>query len=480
MDSVRSTPRAPGLALGPAERRPNGQPAPAAGAEPSEGRPTSPERAVLLTVALGTMLAPLNSTMIVVALPGVMADLAASPADASWLVTAYLIAMASLQPLAGRLGDRFGRRPLILGGLALFGLASLAATLAPSLPLLILFRVLQALGGAVLIPNGDALVRELVPGTRRAGRYGLIGAATAIAATAGPPLGGLIAATVGWRAIFLVNLALIGPALVLGWRVVPTLPGRSRAAAFDLLGALLLAGLLVATALLLGSGRIGLPGEALGPAALVLLVVAVWFVRRELRHPAPIFQPRLFARRSFAGASAAIALSNLAMYSTLLALPVLLAGLGWASLEVGLLLGVFAAGMVVVAPVGGRLADRFGRRWPPVIGLSLFSLALASLALEGSLAGPALAVGLAAAGLGLGLAMPGLQTAAIESVGLADAGLASGVYSTSRYFGSIVGSSLLVALLAGPAGHSQIFLMIAAAALLSVLAATALHTRPRE
>ena len=123
----------------------------------------SSERMVLLTVMLGTMLAPLNSTMIAVALPDVMYEFDVGIASAGWLVTAYLAAMASLQPVAGKIGDRFGRRRLVLGGLILFGFTSVAAALAPNLWLLLAFRVLQAVAGALIVPNGGALMRDAVP-----------------------------------------------------------------------------------------------------------------------------------------------------------------------------------------------------------------------------------------------------------------------------------------------------------------------------
>ena len=131
------------------------------------------ERAVLLTAALGTMLMPLNSTMIAVALPDVVDDLDVSLGSTAWLVSGYLIAQASLQPLAGKLGDRLGRRPLILAGLASFGLVSLGAALAPSLAVLIAFRVPQAVAGALVFPNAIALVRELLPEARRGTVFGM-------------------------------------------------------------------------------------------------------------------------------------------------------------------------------------------------------------------------------------------------------------------------------------------------------------------
>jgi MFS family permease len=162
----------------------------------SEERSPLAEHLVVVTVALGTMLAPLNSTMIAVALPGVMDDFDAGLASAGWLVTAYLIVMASLQPVAGKIGDRVGRRCLVLGGLTFFGLASLGAAIAPNLWLLLGFRVLQAVAGALIVPNGVALVRAVVPEARRGARFGLMGAGVAMAAALGPTVGGLLSSGV--------------------------------------------------------------------------------------------------------------------------------------------------------------------------------------------------------------------------------------------------------------------------------------------
>lgn len=144
------------------------------------------DRGVIVAVALGAALVPLNSTMVVVALPRLIDDFGESFAATTWLVTAYLVAMAVLQPLAGRLGDRVGRRPLVLAGLAWFGLASVGAAAAGSLPVLIAFRVQQAAAGALLFPNGIALLRELTPPGRLGSRLGTVSAVLPLAAAAGP------------------------------------------------------------------------------------------------------------------------------------------------------------------------------------------------------------------------------------------------------------------------------------------------------
>ena len=277
----------------------------------------------------------------------------------------------------------------------------------------------------------------------------------ALAAAAGPPLGGWLVQMTGWRGIFYVNLALILPTLALGWRWIPVSPRRGAHHPFDLAGAVLLSvGLIGLTGLLThGPKSDPVPAPMLGMAWVVL---AATLVRRDVRHWDLARQLRLFGSRDFAAASAAIALSNLAMYSTLLAIPILLSRrTGWTSGEAGLLLAVMSFGMVVCSPIGGRLADRLGRRGPAVAGLSLQALGLVPLALSGSgITTQALLAGLGLIGAGLGLSSASLQTAALEAVEPKEAGVASGVFSTSRYLGSIVGSGRWPASLGRPATAS--------------------------
>ncbi len=444
--------------------------------------PLAVERWVILSIALGTMLAPLNSTMIAVALPRIIQDFHVRISTAGWLVTSYLIAMAALQPVAGKLGDRIGRRRLILGGLIYFGVASLGATVATNLPLLFFFRVQQAIAGAVTLPNGTALVRDVVPLERRARTFGMIGGATAFAAALGPPIGGLLVQALGWRSIFFANVPVVLAALLLGWRAIPATRTHRDSRAFDVVGACLLSAVLIGLTVLLTLGKRAESAVLPAIGGLALIALAAYFIRYELRHPDPVLQPRFFRVRSFAAANGAIALSNLAMYSTLLTVPILLARRGgWSSARIGAALVMLSGAMVVCSPLGGRLADRIGRRWPTVIGLALLTLGVLPLALAGGgIMVPILLGSLLVAGIGLGLSSAGMQTAAIEAVGPRETGVASGVYSTSRYFGSIIGSSILAGLLgaAGGDGFRMVFVMVVVAATLSALIALALHDRP--
>ena len=178
------------------------------------------ERRVLAAVALGsTRSAQLDDDR--GALPSIVDDFGTGVGTASWLVTSYLLALAVVQPVAGKLGDRYGRRPFVLGGLVVFGLASIGAALAPSLALLIAFRMLQAISGAVVFPNGSGLVRQLVPEGRRAAAFGLIGSALSLAAALGPPAGGILVSAGGWRTIFWVNIPIVAVALLLARGAIP-------------------------------------------------------------------------------------------------------------------------------------------------------------------------------------------------------------------------------------------------------------------
>jgi MFS family permease len=228
------------------------------------------------------------------------------------------------------------------------------------------------------------------------------------------------------------------------------------------------------------------PLHLLISGGLLVALLAILFMVYELRHDDPVLQPRLFRHRSFTAACATVAFSNLSMYSTFLTLPILLAHQGgWSGIQIGFVLMTQFATSVVCAPLGGRLADLFGRRWPTFGGLALAVVGMFILALSiSSLHAPLMLGGLALAGIGLGLSSAGMQTASVEAVGVREAGVAAGVYSTSRYLGSIIGSSVIAALLSDSrpesSGYNAVFAMIVAAAVVATITSVALHDRPQQ
>lgn len=352
--------------------------------------------AVLLSITLGSMLVPLNSTMIAVALPEIISAFGLDVSAAGWLVTAYLITMAALQLVTGQLGDRFGRRRFVLGGLIYFGIASLLAALSPGLLVLLLARVQQAIAGSILVTNGIPLAFEMVPENRRGRDLGMVNAVLVLAAAAGPPLGGLLVDLASWRAIFWANIPIVIAALLFGWPIIPEIK----------------------------------PHQSRSPFS--------WL---EI--------PSLIRSRTFASANGAIMFSNLAMYVMLLAIPILMSTQsGWSSLQTGLMLAAMSVTMAVFSPLGGRLSDRIGRRMPSVAGTALLTLGVLPLAILGDHVNiPLLLACLWLTGIGLGLSSVSLQTSVLEAAELQQAGLATGISLTSRYLGSIVGSSMLALIL---------------------------------
>jgi DHA2 family methylenomycin A resistance protein-like MFS transporter len=438
--------------------------------------PAAP-RLVLLTLALGTTLAPLNSTMIAVALPDVQRAFGASVASVAFLVTIYLVAMAVGQPIGGRLGDMYGRRRLYLVGLIWFGVASVGCAFAGSLPLLILFRAQQALAGALAMPNGTAMVRDIVQADRRGAAFGLIGMATGLAAALGPPLGGVLVHGFGWQAIFWANVPIILVTLVLGARLLPA-QQRSTAARppFDLIGSGLLALSLAAvvvvpTLLKTGHAPIAAAAIAAGLAGVAL------FIRREVSNRAPVVDVRLFKTRNFAAACASIYLSNLVMYTTLLALPIYFERVrDHGARTTGLILAAMSLLMAVLGPIGGRLADSRGRRAPAVLGALALVVGVAVLAL--AVLRPSLwpvAVALGIMGVGLGLQSASIQTTAIESAPAEKTGSAAGVYSTARYLGSVTGATVLAIAFThpGPGDAARFATLIGGLALVAVIGSLA-------
>jgi DHA2 family methylenomycin A resistance protein-like MFS transporter len=422
--------------------------------------------------------------MIAVALPEITDDLGITVSRSAWLVTAYLVALASLLPLAGDLADRFGRRRMILSGLTVFGIASIGAAVSPDFETLLVFRVLQAISGSMVLPAGWAVIREVVPEHRRAYAFGLMGSMIGLSAGAGPPIGGLLTELAGWRGIFYVNIPVVASALLLGWRVLPRTRQRDGAGVkFDYPGAVLLPIVLSGLAGVLMAIARGAPWALVGTGAAAVTGGAVLLAFIETRATSPVLQPRLFRIRAFTAAAGGVAFSNMAMYVTLLAVPLMLTARGgYTTLEIGLVLMALSIASFVVSPVAGRFADRLGRRTPTVLGMTISTAASIPLALEGSeISVPLLVATLIVFGIGFGIANPGMQTGAIEAAPADRTAAASGVYSTSRYFGSIVGSAILAGLIgadrADVSGIDGVFILALVASAIAMVSVIGMASR---
>ncbi|MFA5122443.1 MFS transporter [Zavarzinia sp.] len=407
-------------------------------------------RGAMAALAPAMLLSSLGTSIANIALPALAADFRAPFGPVQWVVLAYLLAITVTIVGAGRAGDLFGRRRVLLLGLGGFVLTSVLCGLAPSLGLLIAARALQGICGAALMAMTVALVRESVPEARTGAAMGLLGTMSAIGTALGPSLGGLLLAGPGWRAVFLVMVPVGLPALLLAWRRLPKDGARPAAAAgFDAPGAVLLGLTLAAAALAATLDGAGWPA-ALAPVGLAA------FLMVERRVPAPLVPPAVFRDRALTVGLVANVAVSAAIMATLLIGPFTLArGLGLGSAAVGAVLSIGPAISIVSGVPAGRLVDRLGA--PAVVRLGLGAMAVGALAL-GLLPGIA---GIPGYILGIAVLTPGYQlfqaannTAVVAGAGPARRGVVAGLLSLSRNLGLIAGTAVLGTVFAAVAGDT--------------------------
>jgi EmrB/QacA subfamily drug resistance transporter len=406
---------------------------------------------LLVAIALSAALAPLNSTMVAVALPEMSRTLHAdSGLLRQALVTSYLLTNIVLQSPGGKLGDRLGHRRALGLGQLLLATGAMLAWIWPVLTILTVGRVVMAIGGAIIVPSATALLRTELPPEMRGRAFGAFGATMGISAGIGPTLGAALVARFGWTSIFLVNV----PALLL-FAALAHLGARpaSRAAAvvhprFDIVGSLLLGASLLGIAL-------GLEHAGLRWAAVLGVVGLARFGRWERRAADPVVDFSLFRRRAFVAGSLIIAIQNFAMYSIIFEVPQVAGRLFHVDpRSVGSTLLAMMGTMVIFSPIAGRACDRFGPRAVALLGCSLALAGTSLLAVRPLNALSDAVPALVLLGAGLGLTTAPSQTASISDVPREKSGMAAGLTSTMRYIGGIAGLTVLgLVLTDNPAGE---------------------------
>ncbi|WP_207178062.1 MFS transporter [Methylobacterium indicum] len=428
---------------------------PAARSAPSELTPARRKRATAAILA-GVALATLDTAIANTALPTIAADLGVDPADSVWIVNAYQLAVvATLLPIAA-LGEIVGQRRVYLVGLALFTVASLVCALAWSLPALVAARVLQGVGASALMAVNVALIRFVTPPHQLGRGMGLNAFVVGVGFALGPTAASLILLVASWPWLFAVNLPIGLAALALARRALPE-TGRS-GHAFDGVAALLNA----ATFALLVLGL----GEAAhaGPLWRVLaefagaLACGALLLRRQAGHPAPMLAVDLFRRPLFALSAATSVCSFAAQGLAFVSLPFLFQhALGHSQVETGFLMTPWPLVVALMAPVAGRLSDRYPPGLLGGIGLALLAVGMASLALlpaAPDVWGTAWRMALCGAGFGFFQA-PNLR-AIMTSAPAARSGGASGIVATSRLVGQTTGAALVAACFALAAAHGPV------------------------
>jgi len=406
----------------------------------------------LMGLGLSAMLVPLGSTMIAVALPAIGSDFARTPGELTqWLVNSYLlINIVALGP-GGKLGDHWGYRNTLRLGQWVFGAGCLLPVVFHFFEALVLSRVLMALGGAMMVPTVMAVFKITVPADKRHRVFGYFGAMMGFAAALGPSLGGLLVHHFGWGAIFLMNLPplLLSVFFSIGFFKANLQEEPAANFRFDWAGTLLMACALV----FLVTGMKDEP--LLLVPALVLLGLFIWW---EGNTPHPLMNLKLFSDRSFAAGCAMVGLQNLGMYALLFQLPYLLKLLyQWGPERSGNFMTAFMASMMAASVLGGRVAEAIGVRTTCVTGslISVAGLCWLSI-LTPDKDELHIIAGLVLGGTGLGLANGPSQSAAMGTIDRAMSGIASGVLSTCRYLGGVVGISVLGLLLSAPASAQSL------------------------
>jgi EmrB/QacA subfamily drug resistance transporter len=401
---------------------------------------------VLCTSILASSLAFIDGSVVNVGLAAIGRELAGGGADLSWVVNGYLLPLSSLLLLGGALGDRYGRKRMLLGGIAIFALASLLCALAPRLWLLVGGRVLQGVGAALLLPNSLAILGATFAGKTRGRAIGIWAAAGAAAGAIGPLLGGWLIDTVGWRAIFYINLPIAALAIFMGWRFVGVKTG-GKPAALDPFGAVL-------ASLGLGCVTWGLadasaekhltPAAGMALAAGVLILLA--FLWAERRAGARAMLPlTLFGSSGFSGLNLMTFLLYGALGALMLLVPyVLIQALGYSAKQAGAALLPFPIVMAIGSPLMGRVAGSHGSRLPLSIGSLIVAggFLLATRIGEGSYAATVLPAMLAIA-LGMACVAAPLTTAVLSSVDASHTGIASGFNSAVARAGGLIATALL-------------------------------------
>jgi EmrB/QacA subfamily drug resistance transporter len=411
---------------------------------------------ILTALCLGFFMILLDTTIVNVAIPQMSLHLNAGLSDVLWILNAYILVYAVLLITAGRLGDLYGPKQLFLAGLIIFTAASAACGFAQNPTQMIIFRIVQGLGGALLTPQTLSTITMIFPPEKRGAAFGLWGAVAGVSTVAGPTLGGWLVTDYSWRWIFFVNVPVGIATLILAGVVMPNIK-LNRRHKLDVGGVVLSTASLFLITYGLIEGQSHDWGKVWGPitipmvigAGVVLLAVFLYLQYLE-RDGEPLVPFKLFADRNFSTMNFVVASIGFGMLGLFLPLTIYLQSvLGLTALQAGLTTAPMSLISMVVAPVAGRFADRVGGKWILFAGVALFAGGMGILIDSAHVDSTRLHLlpGLIVAGFGLGMTFAPLQTIAMRDVEPRMAGAASGLINTTRQLGSVIGSAAVGALL---------------------------------
>jgi MFS family permease len=398
---------------------------------------------LLLAVAFGILLNPLNSSMISVALARMQDDFQLSFADATWLISTYYLASAIGQPVMGKLSDTLGRKRLFIIGLILVAIASALAPLAPNFGTLICFRIIQAVGSSTLYPAGMGAIRKYIT-SKQAQSLGILNVFASTSAAFGPSIGGFLIHYGNWPAIFLVNFPFIVTSLILTIKVFPKDEKSLGKTAFpDIGGILLFSGAIVSLLMFFLSVQKNVNWFELAASILAIVLFCLYEAWRK----EPFIDIRSLRRNvNVSYVYIQFILVNVLFYSLFFGVPAYLQQEFKYNADLtGIMMLSIAGFGVVVSPFAGRWIDRTGSSRAILLTGSITALVGMVLLLSVNSSSPPMYIFMVLSVLGCsnGFNNLGLQTALFSFVKSEETGAASGLFMTSRYLGTILSSSLL-------------------------------------
>jgi EmrB/QacA subfamily drug resistance transporter len=424
----------------------------------TETAPLQPHQAnpwpALWALCIGFFMILVDTTIVTVATPAIIEDFGADVNTVVWVTSAYLLAYAVPVLITGRLGDRYGQRRLYLLGLAIFTAASLWCGLTNTIEGLIVARVFQGLGASLMTPQTMAVITRIFPMERRGAAMSLWGATAGVATLVGPIAGGLLVDSLGWEWIFFINVPVGIVAMVLAWRLVPTL--ETRAHSFDWLGVLLSGAGMFLLVFGLQEGHQFDWSTIAGPitvwrliiAGVVVIAAFVWWQAHNRREP--LMPLGLFADRNFSLAN--LGITTVSFSFTAMGFPLMLYAQlirGYSPTQAGLLLAPMAVVSIVAARRVGSLTDRVHPRILTAFGFVtlMSSMVALSFAMRPSTPLWVLVLAISAVGLGSSFLWAPLSATANRNLPMHQAGAGAGVYNANRQVGAVLGSAAIAVLM---------------------------------
>jgi len=395
---------------------------------------------------IGAFIGQIDGSIVQLALPALTQAFDRTVDDVRWVAITYPLAYAAMLRVFSRTCEIHGRKVLYLAGFAIFALGSLLSGFAPNLFWLVVFRIVQGLGGAMLGANSMAILVTSIDSSRRAHAIGLYTTAQAIGVSAGPAVGGLLLEVLNWQWVFWVAVPFSLAAAVAGWFILPRTPRLTSDKRFDWMGATLLVPSLVLAILALNQVSVW----PLASTPMILIIIGAvtlfaLFVWRELVAPAPLIDLALFGHRAFTAGVVGVSLSYALVYGMFFLISfALIHGFYNSALVAGLKLAIIPVAMGITAPLGIAAAKKFGSSLVCVSGMALVIAALVALLIIGDHPVNTLVTGLsslAVFGVGLGLFMAPNNHATLNSAPASHASQAAAMLNLLRVFGSCAGVS---------------------------------------